>query len=57
VFYFTAVSYAVLPVDTGALVAYVHSYPGGLLFLAKVALGFPIFFHSINGIRHLVKRY
>ena len=46
--------YAIIPVDTTALVAYVHSYPAIALFLAKFVLGVPIFFHSFNGVRHLV---
>lgn len=53
-FYLSAMSYAVLPMESALLVQYVHSYPGALIFLGKVAIGFPLFFHSFNGVRHLV---
>ena len=46
--------FAVLPVDGAMLVDYVHSYPAFVVFLGKVLLGAPFFYHCFNGFRHLV---
>ncbi|KAJ3320739.1 cytochrome b subunit of succinate dehydrogenase, Sdh3p [Boothiomyces sp. JEL0866] len=54
VLYLVAGAYALLPVDAAVLVNYVHSYPFFVVFLGKAIIGFPLFFHSFNGIRHLI---
>lgn len=47
-------AFAVLPMESSALVTAVHSQPLIFLILAKMAIGAPLFYHSFNGIRHLV---
>ena len=53
-FYLTAMGFAVLPIDVGMIVDYVHSFPGAVVYLGKVLIGAPFFFHCYNGFRHLV---
>jgi hypothetical protein len=54
VFYLGAMSYAVFPVDSAIITQSVHALPGIVLFGGKTLLASPLFFHSFNGIRHLV---
>jgi succinate dehydrogenase (ubiquinone) cytochrome b560 subunit len=54
VFYLGAMAYAVLPMDSAVLMQSVHALPGVVLFLGKSLLAAPFFFHTFNGIRHLV---
>jgi succinate dehydrogenase (ubiquinone) cytochrome b560 subunit len=54
VFYIGAMAYAILPMDSAALATSIHALPGLALFFGKSLLTFPFFFHTLNGIRHLV---
>lgn len=53
--YALGLSYAMATPSTGELVAWVGSnVPGPLVTASKALLAFPVCYHSLNGIRHLV---
>ncbi|KAI8911717.1 mitochondrial succinate dehydrogenase subunit C [Gorgonomyces haynaldii] len=54
IIYLGAMSYAVLPYSGAAVAAYISSAPVALLFLGKVLIGAPFWFHTFNGFRHLL---
>lgn len=47
-------AYAVLPCESTQIISYVHSFPFSAIIAAKVAVGLPTFYHSYNGVRHLI---
>ena len=53
-FYGGALAYVFNPVASSVIVASAHAFPASIVFLSKLAVGTPLFYHSFNGVRHLV---
>jgi succinate dehydrogenase (ubiquinone) cytochrome b560 subunit len=46
--------YAIVPIDSAAVATSLHTLPLPVLFFGKLLVGAPLFFHSFNGLRHLL---
>jgi succinate dehydrogenase (ubiquinone) cytochrome b560 subunit len=53
-FYGLAAWYALSPFHSADLVSAMHSLPSPILFGFKALVAFPLAYHTMNGIRHLV---
>ncbi|TPX53058.1 hypothetical protein SeMB42_g01032 [Synchytrium endobioticum] len=53
-FYAGSIWYALAPFDSAAVATAIHSLPAAIVFTGKVLAVAPFWFHSLNGIRHLV---
>ncbi|KAJ1545880.1 cytochrome b subunit of succinate dehydrogenase, Sdh3p [Nowakowskiella sp. JEL0078] len=52
--YAASIKYAISPFESGAAVAALYSLPTGIILLGKTAIAGPFWYHSLNGIRHLI---
>jgi succinate dehydrogenase (ubiquinone) cytochrome b560 subunit len=54
-FYGVAAWYALSPFNSADLVSMMHSLPSPVVFGLKALVAFPLAYHTMNGIRHLVR--
>lgn len=54
VFYAVAIAYVIFPAPSAMIIPFIHSFPAYIVMSGKFILAAPFFFHSLNGVRHLI---